>query len=86
MRVPALSLEEVDAVVTERTTGRVEVVDALGKRVPGEVDPVVLKALRAGLVCSRVGPHRFLGEEAARLLAGRGHLGAVGPRRAVAPR
>ena len=41
--------EEVDALVTQRLAGRVEVVDALGNRVPGEVDAVVLEAFRAVL-------------------------------------
>src|SRR4029453_9451346 len=53
------------------------VVYALGKRVPGEIDAVVLEPLRALLVRRGVGPHRFLGQEAARLLAGRGPLGTV---------
>ena len=80
---PGALAEEVDALVPQRLAGRVEVVDALGKRVSGEVEAVVLEALRAVLVRRRVGAHRLLGEEAARLLAGRGHLGTVELRRAV---
>ena len=40
MRVPALSLSEVDALVAERLARCLEVVDALRQRVAGEVDAV----------------------------------------------
>ena len=80
---PRAFAEEVDALVAQLLAGGFEVVDALRDGVPGEVEPLVLQPLRALPVRRCVGPHRLLGQIAARLLAGRGHLGTVEPRRAV---
>ena len=83
MRVPALSLSEVDAVVAERHARGLEVVDLLRQAVAGEIDAVVGESVRAGTERVAVRAEGFLAEEVGRVLERRLDLGAVEPDGAV---
>src|SRR5205823_2538453 len=82
---PGALAEQVDALVAERAAGGLEVVDAFGERVSGEVDAVVLKTMCAGPERGSVGAIRLLAQEVARVLARRCHFRTVELRRAVDP-
>ena len=81
---PRAFAEEVDALVAQRLAGGFEVVDALREGVPGEVErPRPGGAPRTSWYAAASARIAFSVRIAARLLAGRGHLGTVEPRRAV---
>ncbi len=69
--------DQVDAVIAEGLAGRLEVVDALGQRVAGEIDAVRLKPGRARAERVGVRTHRPRSEVVSRVLQRRLDLGAV---------
>ena len=76
---PGALAEQIDLLVAERTPGRVEVIDAFGERVAGEVDAVSPKARARSLERDGGRAVRRLAEEIACMLARRHDLPAVEP-------
>src|SRR5439155_24888208 len=65
---PRALAEEIDLAVTEWASGGVEVVDAFGKRVAGEVDTGALESVGAGLESGCDRAVRLLAQEIAYVL------------------
>ena len=80
---PRALAEEIDLAVTECASGGVEVVDAFGKRVAGEVDAGALESVGAGLESGCDRAVRLLAQEIACVLPRRYDFSTVELRRAV---